>query len=588
VDGRSQPAIGNSKEKRVSVETIPVPDVGSDDAVDVIEVSVQVGDTIEPEDTIVVLESDKATLEVPAPKGGSVTKLLVQQGDQVREGDGLLELDSADEQTAEQPPESGQAGEASAEATKETETREQAESAGAETSPEAAEPEQGSAQAVQVESVPVPDLGDIDSAELVEFSVGVGDEVDAEQIIAVLESDKASLEIPAPAAGTITRLVAQVGAQLASGDILVEMETAAAVAAPQQSEAESVPDDATETPPASESPSPESAPASAGAAPPASGPAAQGETPPARDTEPSKEVHAGPAVRKLARKLGVDLGRIGRGSGPHGRILKEDVHAHVKTLLTEEKPAGGAGGAGVELPEIDFSQWGEVEHVERSKLRKVSAANLHRSWVTIPHVTQHDQADVTELEAFRKEQNKSLEKEGVKLTMLAFLVHACARTLRAFPDVNASLSPDGETLIRKHYIHMGIAVDTANGLVVPVLRDADQKGLVEIARELDELSGKARDGKLSPRDMQGGTFSISSLGGIGGTAFTPVVNWPEAAILGVSRMATQPVWDGQAFQPRLMLPLSFSYDHRIVDGADAARFTTYLAGLLKDMRRALL
>ena len=557
----------------MSVETIPVPDVGSDDPVDVIEVSVQVGDTLEPEDTMVVLESDKATLEVPAPKGGTVKKLLVQQGDRVKEGDGLLELEVAGEEHAAEAA-TDSADEEPAEAAEETEAPKDTGATGHQE-----EPEPAAASSGQVQSVPVPELGDIDAAELIEFSVGEGDRVEAEQVIAVLESDKASLEIPAPAAGTIMKLVAKIGDQLTSGDILLEMETAEATAAEQpQQKAE----EASAPEPASE----EAASGTAEPSTPESQPAAQPETAPARDTEPSRQVHAGPAVRKLARRMGVDLGEIGRGSGPHGRILKEDVHAHVKKLLTE-KPAGG-GGVAPELPEIDFSQWGEVEHVERSKLRKLSASNLHRSWVTIPHVTQHDEADVTDLEAFRKETNKSLEKDGVKLTMLAFLVQACAKTLREFPDVNASLSPDGETLIRKHYIHMGIAVDTPKGLVVPVIRDADQKGLTEIARDLDELSTKARDGKLSPKDMQGGTFSISSLGGIGGTAFTPVVNWPEAAILGVSRMETKPVWDGQAFQPRLMLPLSFSYDHRIVDGADAVRFTTYLSGLLKDMRRALL
>jgi len=557
----------------VSVETIPVPDVGSDDPVDVIEVSVQVGDTLEPEDTMVVLESDKATLEVPAPKGGTVTKLLVQQGDQVKEGDGLLELEVAGEEPAAEAG-TDSADEEPAEAAEETEAPEDPGSTGHQE-----ETEPAAASSGQVQSVPVPELGDIDSAELIEFSVSEGDRVEAEQVIAVLESDKASLEIPARAAGTITRLVARIGDQLGSGDILLEMEAAQAPATEQ-------PAQPTEPASAPEPSSGESPSAPAEPATPESKPAAQAPTAPARDTEPSDQVHAGPAVRKLARKMGVDLARIGRGSGPHGRILKEDVHAHVKQLLTE-KPAGGSGFA-PELPEIDFSQWGEIEHVERSKLRKLSAANLHRSWVTIPHVTQHDEADVTDLEAFRKETNKSLEKGGVKLTMLAFLVQACAKTLREFPDVNASLSPDGETLIRKQYIHMGIAVDTPKGLVVPVIRDADQKGLTQIARDLDELSTKARDGKLSPKDMQGGTLSISSLGGIGGTAFTPVVNWPEAAILGVSRMETKPVWDGQAFQPRLMLPLSFSYDHRIVDGADAVRFTTYLSGLLKDMRKALL
>ncbi|HAI89430.1 MAG TPA: dihydrolipoamide acetyltransferase, partial [Alcanivorax sp.] len=300
---------------------------------------------------------------------------------------------------------------------------------------------------------------------------------------------------------------------------------------------------------------------------------------------PSRNVHAGPAVRKLARETGVDLGTV-PPSGPKDRILKEDVHAHIKQRMEQPAAAGGAGAP--DLPEIDFSEFGPVERDELNKLRKVAARNLHRSWVTIPHVTQFDEADITELEAFRKSQNKALEKEGVKLTMLAFLVQACARALRQFPRVNSSLEPSGEALILKDYVHIGIAVDTPNGLVVPVLRDADKKGLSQIATEIGELAAKARDRKLSPADMKGATFSISSLGGIGGTAFTPIVNWPEVAILGVSRSDTKPVWDGTAFQPRLMLPLSFSYDHRVIDGADAARFTTYLSGLLGDMRRALL
>ena len=293
-------------------------------------------------------------------------------------------------------------------------------------------------------------------------------------------------------------------------------------------------------------------------------------------------------MRKLARDMGVDLGQV-TGTGPKDRILKEDVHAWVKQRLeSQSAPATGSGGVSLDLPEIDFSQFGDVEREELNKLRKVSAQNLHRSWLTIPHVTQHDNADITDLEAFRKQQNKALEREGVKLTMLAFLVAACAKALKEFPRFNSSLENSGEALIHKHYINIGIAVDTPNGLVVPVIKEADKKTLKEIALEMGELAEKARNRKLTPADMKGGTFSISSLGGIGGTAFTPIVNWPEVAILGVSRSDMQPVWDGNQFVPRLTLPLSLSYDHRVIDGADAARFTTYLSQLLSDMRRVLL
>jgi pyruvate dehydrogenase E2 component (dihydrolipoamide acetyltransferase) len=573
----------------VSVETIRVPDVGSSDPVDVIEVPVKAGDTIAPEDTIVVLESDKATVEVPAPRGGRIEKLLVKEGDRVKEGDPLMEVEAeSDEQGADQPAESGSradsenGGGSDAADTDGSDAPASSSSQSSGPDPDEADektpdkPAKGGG--TRTETVTVPELGDIDQAELIEFAVSEGDDVAAEDNIAVLESDKASIEIPAPMAGKVTRLLASIGDKLGTGDKLLEMQTSAAAEPVEEKDAEP-PQPAAEKPREADAPTASTASASD----------TQQDSKPARDDgagQPSGTVHAGPAVRKLARETGVDLAQVS-GSGPKGRILKEDVHEHVKKLLTD-KSSTGAGAGMPELPEIDFSKWGEVEHVDRSKLRKLSATNLHRSWVTIPHVTQHDEADVTDLEAFRKSQNRFLEKEGVKLTMLAFLVQACARALKAFPDVNASLSSDGEQLIRKHYINIGIAVDTPQGLVVPVIRDADKKGLADIARDLSELSSKARDRKLSPADMQGGTFSISSLGGIGGTAFTPVVNWPEVAILGVSRMNTRPVWDGEQFRPRLMLPLSFSYDHRVIDGADAVRFTTYLSGLLADMRRALL
>ncbi|MDF1821571.1 MAG: dihydrolipoyllysine-residue acetyltransferase [Alcanivoracaceae bacterium] len=550
----------------MGVETIKVPDVGSSDPVDVIEVSVKVGDTVAAEETILVLESDKASIEVPAPLAGTVKQLLVKVGDRVKEGDPLMEVAASGDDAS------------PAEET----------TAPAEPPPQPAATEAPAAPAASADSeereqvVPVPDLGDIDGAELIEFSVAEGDTVAAEDVLAVLESDKASLEIPAPAAGTVTALLAKVGDKLGSGDALLRL----SVSATGGDETSS-----TQKPAASEtaSPAPASQPdRSAKAAEQAAPEPARVEagSPPAQQQPTSATVHAGPAVRKLARELGVDLAGV-TGSGVKGRIVKDDVHAHVKQRLAQG--GGATAGTGLPtLPDIDFSRFGEVERIELNKLRKVSAANLHRSWVTVPHVTQHDDADITDLEAFRQTQNQRLKADGHKLTMLAFLTKACAVALQAFPHFNSSLENTGEALIQKHYINIGVAVDTPNGLVVPVVRDADRKGIIEIADEISALAQKARDRKLSPGDMQGGTFSISSLGGIGGTAFTPIVNWPEVAILGVSRSSMQPVWDGDSFQPRLMLPLSLSYDHRVIDGADAARFITFLSETLQDMRRALL
>ena len=576
----------------MSKETIRVPDVGSSDPVDVIEVSVKKGDSVEAEDTIVVLESDKASVEVPCPKAGTVLELLVKAGDRVKEGDPLLELDTEagdggaeDDQSSGDEPENEPAAEKARSG--DNEQGEKEEKAEPETDEKPAKKESGG---TREETIPAPDLGDIDEAEIIELSVSEGDTVEAEQTILVLESDKASLEIPSPAAGTVKKLLVKTGDKITSGTELMVLETAGGgedESGDDQPAEETSGDSKPGGSKSGESESGGSGPAreasstqdsgGIGEHPAKSGAAAAG--------RPSRNVHAGPAVRKLARETGVDLGAV-PPSGPKDRILKEDVHAHIKQRM--EQPAAAGGGGAPDLPEIDFSEFGPVERDELNKLRKVAARNLHRSWVTIPHVTQFDEADITELEAFRKSQNKALEKEGVKLTMLAFLVQACARALRKFPRVNSSLEPSGEALILKDYVHIGIAVDTPNGLVVPVLRDADKKGLSQIATEIGELAAKARDRKLSPADMKGATFSISSLGGIGGTAFTPIVNWPEVAILGVSRSDTKPVWDGNAFQPRLMLPLSFSYDHRVIDGADAARFTTYLSGLLGDMRRALL
>jgi pyruvate dehydrogenase E2 component (dihydrolipoamide acetyltransferase) len=549
---------------------IRVPDVGSSDPVDVIEISVKVGDTIAAEDTIIVLESDKATVEVPAPQAGKITAISVKVGDRVKEGDDLMEVEADGE--------SENASSAESDATRDesstTENKTEPESTPPETDAPDTPKAQGSGGS---ETVTVPDLGDIDSAEIIEVNVAVGDSLEAEQVIVVLESDKASLEIPAPSAGKVESVAVKVGDKVGTGDTLLTMAVSGGQpTADQQGEADEKPEEPATAPASQQAQTAQT-----------QKPAPAASSSPAADSgAPSKSVHAGPAVRKLAREMGVDLAQV-HGSGPKERILKEDVHAWVKQRL-EGAPAASGGGPAVALPEIDFSQFGEVERQELNKLRKVSAQNLTRSWLTIPHVTQHDNADITDLEAFRKQQNKALEKEGVKLTMLAFLVSACARALKEFPRFNSSLENSGEALIQKHYINIGIAVDTPNGLVVPVIKDADRKGLKAIALEMGELAEKARNRKLTPADMKGGTFSISSLGGIGGTAFTPIVNWPEVAILGVSRSDLQPVWDGEQFQPRLMLPLSLSYDHRVIDGADAARFTTCLSQLLTDMRRALL
>ena len=554
----------------MSKTMIRVPDVGSSDPVDVIEISVKVGDTIAAEDTIIVLESDKATVEVPAPQAGKITTISVKVGDRVKEGDDLMEVEADGE--------SENASSAESDATRDesstTENKTEPESTPPETDAPDTPKAQGSGGS---ETVTVPDLGDIDSAEIIEVNVAVGDSLEAEQTILVLESDKASLEIPAPSAGKVESVAVKVGDKVGTGDTLLTMAVSGGQpTADQQGEADEKPEEPVTAPASQQAQTAQT-----------QKPAPAASSSPAADSgAPSKSVHAGPAVRKLAREMGVDLAQV-HGSGPKERILKEDVHAWVKQRL-EGAPAASGGGPAVALPEIDFSQFGEVERQELNKLRKVSAQNLTRSWLTIPHVTQHDNADITDLEAFRKQQNKALEKEGVKLTMLAFLVSACARALKEFPRFNSSLENSGEALIQKHYINIGIAVDTPNGLVVPVIKDADRKGLKAIALEMGELAEKARNRKLTPADMKGGTFSISSLGGIGGTAFTPIVNWPEVAILGVSRSDLQPVWDGEQFQPRLMLPLSLSYDHRVIDGADAARFTTYLSQLLTDMRRALL
>ena len=431
----------------------------------------------------------------------------------------------------------------------------------------------------------VPDIGDFKEVEVIEVLVKPGDAIEQEQSLLTLESDKATMEIPSPAAGVVKELKVKVGDKISQGALILIVEENASPAdkpAPERKEKQKEQEPAGPAAPSQEP------------APMASAPIRRPGPVPAEPREATTaRPHASPSVRKFARELGVDLTKV-RGSGPKGRVLHEDVQAFVKGVMaqgTGAAPAVRGGAMPFNLPawpEVDFAKFGPVETKPLSRIQKLAGGNLHRNWVSIPHVTQFDEADITDLESFRKSNTAVTEKQGFKLTMLAFLIKACVTALRQYPQFNGSLDPKAENLILKKYYHIGVAVDTPEGLVVPVVRDADRKGVFDLARELSETSKLARDKKLKPGDMQGGTFSISSLGGIGGTAFTPIINAPEVAILGVSRSVTRPVWDGKAFAPRLMLPLSLSYDHRVIDGAAAARFTSYLASVLSDIRRSLL
>jgi pyruvate dehydrogenase E2 component (dihydrolipoamide acetyltransferase) len=441
--------------------------------------------------------------------------------------------------------------------------------------------------------VKVPDIGDFTDVPVIEVLVKPGDTVKAEDSLVTLESDKATMDVPAPAAGVIKSLGVKVGDKVSEGHLILTLEEAAGAAAPAQAEPAAKAAQPTTPPSAPAAGAPPKPPTAAPAAPAAPAPPAQATVAPSApiDDAAFRKAHASPSVRAHARALGVDLSQI-KGTGPVGRILQQDLENYVKQVMSGAKVASavaGAGGAALGLlpwPQIDFTKFGPVETRPLSRIKKIAGANLHRNWVLIPHVTNHDDADITELEAFRVQLNKENEKAGIKVTLLAFLIKACVWALKKFPEFNASL--DGENLVLKQYYHIGFAADTPNGLVVPVIRNADQKGVLAIAAEMGELSAKAREGKLGPADMQGGCFSISSLGGIGGTYFTPIINAPEVAILGVCRSSTRPVWDGKQFAPRLILPLSLSWDHRVIDGAAAARFNSYLASLLADMRRTML
>ncbi|WP_305813327.1 pyruvate dehydrogenase complex dihydrolipoyllysine-residue acetyltransferase [Photobacterium leiognathi] len=526
------------------LKEVHVPDIGGDE-VECTEIMVSVGDTVEEEQSLITVEGDKASMEVPAPFAGTVKEIKIAEGDKVSTGSLIMVFEVAGSAPAAAPV------------------------------AQAAAPAPAAPAVSAAKEVNVPDIGG-DEVEVTEIMVSVGDTVEEEQSLITVEGDKASMEVPAPFAGTVKEIKIAEGDKVSTGSLIMVFEVAGAApaAAPVAQAA---------------APAPAAAPAAAPAK--AEAPAATGEF-----VENNEYAHASPVVRRLAREFGVNLAKV-KGTGRKNRVLKEDVQNFVKDALKRLESGAGASGKGdgaalglLPWPKVDFSKFGETEVKPLSRIKKISGANLHRNWVMIPHVTQWDNADITALEAFRKEQNaiEAKKDSGMKITPLVFIMKAAAKALEAFPSFNSSLSDDGESLILKKYVNIGIAVDTPNGLVVPVFKDVNKKGIYELSEELMAVSKKARAGKLTASDMQGGCFTISSLGGLGGTAFTPIVNAPEVGILGVSKSEMKPVWNGKEFEPRLQLPLSLSYDHRVIDGAEGARFITYLNGCLSDIRRLVL
>jgi pyruvate dehydrogenase E2 component (dihydrolipoamide acetyltransferase) len=565
----------------MSEQEIRVPDLGGADEVEVIEILVSAGDSVVEEDPILTVETDKASVELPSPGAGKIVKITVKVGDKIKEGDvvGMLSSDGASSDGASD----GASNEHSA---PEPEPKAK-DDAPAKSDDSASKPApRKKSGGTRTETVKVSGLDGFDNIPIIELNVSEGDDVDVEGALVTVESDKATMEIPSPFAGKIGKILVKEGDKISEGDDLLEMIITDDGADDGDDADDSVPADSSNAdkkqPAAPEQP----AAASDNKAKPADTGSVTYEAPAA-----GSKVHAGPAVRKLARELGADLARV-RGSGPKSRIVKDDVHGYVKAQLQQAQQnavvpgAATSGIPGVKLP--DFSQFGEVEREGMSRMMSVTALNMHRSWLNVPHVTQFEDADISDMEDFRKSLKALGEKKGVKMTPLPFMLKACAAALAELPQFNVALDMDRKEVVHKKYIHIGIAVDTPHGLMVPVIRNVDQKNLWELAAESAELAGKARDKKLKPAEMQGACFTITSLGGIGGTAFTPIVNTPEVAILGVSKAAMKPVWDGKAFQPRLMLPLSLSYDHRAVNGADAARFTSALARLMGDIRTLLL
>ncbi|MDP2536656.1 pyruvate dehydrogenase complex dihydrolipoyllysine-residue acetyltransferase [Alteromonas stellipolaris] len=564
----SKPEAASASSGGGEVIEVAVPDIGDDGEVDVIDVLVSVGDTIEKEDGLITLETDKATMDVPSTHAGTVKEVFISTGDKVKEGTLVIKLETAG---------SGEAASSDAPAEASSEKAAPA----ADSSAQSSDSEKSAGGVVEVE---VPDIGEDGEVDVIDVLVSVGDTIEKEDGLITLETDKATMDVPSTHAGTVKEVFIKAGDKVKQGTLVIKLETAgtggsASSDAPAPKKTESAP----EEPKAAEKPT------------------AQNKSPvPAQEAPAPKgngKAHASPSVRRVAREFGVDLTLVS-GSGPKNRILKEDVQAYVKAELAKPKgnassvaaPAGDNVLQIVPVKPIDHSKFGEVEEVKLSRIQKISGPFLHRNWATIPHVTQFDEADITDVEAFRKEQNAyhAKIKSGLKITPLVFVMKAVAKALEKYEVFNSSLSDDGESLIIKKFINIGIAVETPGGLVVPVIKDVNKKGIEQLSQELIETSKKARDGKLKSSDMQGGTFTISSLGGIGGTAFTPIVNAPEVAILGVSKSDMKPKWNGSEFEPRLMVPLSLSYDHRVIDGAVGARFSTEVAANLTDLRRIIL
>ena len=558
----------------MSKQTVKIPDLGGASDVEVIELCVTNGDTVSEGQSLIVVESDKASMEVPSPAAGKIVSIEISEGNTVSEGDIILYLEG---DAAPAVPDAPSAP-TSAPTSQEEPAAEEMSSAVSDDSPAVDAVVAPVAQAI--EKIAVPDLGGADQVEVIEIMVSPGDTVAEGDSLIVMESDKASMEMPSPVAGVIEVLHIQSGTSLSEGDLVAEIKVTASAAAPESAKAVTA---AVTAPVAAPT---QSAEAPANETPP---PPVSAQRPVSSGVVDAKTVYAGPAVRKLARELGVDLGRV-KGSGPKSRIAKQDLHNYLKEVVkSSAASSGSAGGAAIPaLPEVDFSQFGEIDVVPMSRLHKLTAANMHRSWLNVPHVTQYDDADITELEAFRKSLKPQMEKRNIKISPLPFLLKAVAAALQENPAFNVSLSNDGESIIQKKYIHIGMAVDTPAGLMVPVIKDVDKKGIWELSEEIMAMAEKARTRKLQASDMQGGCFTISSLGGIGGQGFTPIINTPEVGILGVSKLATKPVYKGDVLMPRKMLPLSLSYDHRAVNGGDAGRFLTYLVTLLDDVRQLVL
>jgi pyruvate dehydrogenase E2 component (dihydrolipoamide acetyltransferase) len=550
---------------------IVVPDLGDFENVEIIEVLVASGDKVEAEDGLITLETDKAAMDVPAPQAGTIEEISVAAGDTVSSGDviGRMSADDGDQPT----------GETTVVAENVVAEKQAPQAEGKADGDDEAGATSGASGRGQTEVVP--DIGDFEDVEIIEVHVAEGDEIEAEDPLVTLETDKAAMDVPATAAGTVSKVLVSVGDKVSAGSAIAEVDAAAGQSSGEAKPASDKEREAEQPQPERRGqPTPETGAEQAARQAPRQKPAAM---PPVNETGFAR-AHASPSVRKLARELGVDLAAV-KGSGAKNRVLHDDVKAFVKSILSGQSTPAGEGLP--KTPSVDFAKFGATEMQPLTRIQKISGPRLQASWINLPHVTQHDLADITDLEARRQELKGSAKEKGISLTPLAFILKACVAALREFPRVNASLADDGENLVLKKYVHLGFAADTEQGLMVPVIRDADKKDVYELADELGRLSAAARDGKLKAADLQGASFTVSSLGGIGGTAFTPIVNAPEVGILGVSRASMQPVWDGEKFAPRLLLPLSFSYDHRVIDGAMAVRFTTFLAEALGDVEKLL-